>query len=611
MHANRWVAILVVLATAARVMSLTQADLSAEARKLFDGPSPVIVRLVDGQIMEGLIVSESDARIELRIDQGEGINMTRPIPRKAIARIDAGDVAKELAEKLLALEIDLQNNLSADEYKRRIAMLDEFLDKAPAAAEADAIRERRGVFAGELALLLKGEEKVGGEWLAPVRAALKRFELHTEEIAALSKESKRDEAMQARHEELVSKRREIARALPSLMQERLPKLLADREFDVAADETTGFLQFWIAQVASTEGEVAAVLKGMDIDYNVRMQQTILESWSAAARGGDEPRVAAEDKDMAYVPGGYFLMGNRGAATTDNAFPMHLVFVSPFLIDKHEVSNAEYREFVEHMKSTGDPSVEHPLAPPLKNHDAEGWEYPELSDDRQPVVGVDWFDAYAYAKWAGKRLSTEAEWEKAARGLDQRVYPWGDDWRGQIVNWAGGRRELAGEMDRQNPPITPEPEPRFGCACVRKEELPPPPPTKLPDVTWAVDASLAPQAIEAIENGFLKWDKQPVSPYGLMHMAGNAAEWVGDWYDARYYAKSDLRDPQGPEDGTLRVWRGGSFSSKMPEELASCRRGVESKTPVPVRRRSGRRRILPDLGFRCAKSIEVVETPVAR
>lgn len=601
---------LAVAGLALSAQAVKESDLSPGARDFIGKATVVVLELKNGQKVEGTLISESAEKVEVKIDRGS-IVMTRTVPRDLIAKMESGDLSKDFSTRLLDLKLDPASSLSLEEYTRRVALFDEFTklcSDSPSLADVKAIGD---ALRGEKARVLKGEEKVAGEWLTPVKASIRRFELIGEEIEAVKAERERAgaEAVKAKLDELVAKRRDVARSLPALMQERLPKVLAGKEFDVAADEVLAFQQFWIRHVVRSEGELASVVKGMDFDYILRMQQTVLDAWKASAPQPQKPAIQKQDADMVYVPGGYFLMGSREATASDAAFPMHIVYVSPFLIDRYEMSNAIYRRFVEYVKGSGDSSMEHPLAPPLKQHDAEAWAFPGLSGDKQPVVGVDWFDAYAYAKWAGKRLPTEAEWEFAACGNDGRTFPWGEKVETSTVNWSGGRRFLAQEMDRQNPPVSPEPPKTFGCSCVKKADIPPPPPTRLPDVTWDVDQWLPPEALEAINLSFLKWDETYPGPYGCMHMAGNAAEWVQDWYDPAYYSTGVLANPVGPEAGEVHIYRGGSFLSSRGDDLSGRARGIEKKG-VKLTARQRRNPDPPFIGFRCARSLDIVRQPTA-
>ena len=183
--------------------------------------------------------------------------------------------------------------------------------------------------------------------------------------------------------------------------------------------------------------------------------------------------------MVHVPEGPFQMGSEIGNHDEQ--PQREVVLSGFWIDKYCVANAQYRKFLEENSGIS--------APPSFSQD-------DFAAPQQPVVSVSWEEASAYAAWAGKRLPTEAEWEKAARGTDGRRYPWGDDAPTySLAHYAGG-------------------EPAFPLDVDAKEDVP--------------------------------------SPYGAVQMAGNVFEWVNDWFDAFYYRNGPAENPRGLAHPTYEV-----------------------------------------------------------
>ena len=200
-----------------------------------------------------------------------------------------------------------------------------------------------------------------------------------------------------------------------------------------------------------------------------------------------------------IPAGAFLMGD----SREKESPVHKVHLDAYWIDKYEVTCAQYRKFLE---STGRPEPRY-------------WQDPRFSEDAQPVVGVTWEDARDYCVWAKKRLPTEAEWEKAARGEQSRLYPWGDAYN-----------------------------PTFANTRKSKKKRP------MPVGTYPAG----------------------VSPYGVHDMAGNVWEWCRDWHGKDYYSTSPARNPTGPKEGELRAVRGGGWNAR--HVAMSHRRGVKPDKP---------------------------------
>ena len=251
-------------------------------------------------------------------------------------------------------------------------------------------------------------------------------------------------------------------------------------------------------------------------------------------------VTAVPEDMVLVNAGGFTRGIDN--TKNNNFmdeaPAKMIYLSSYYIDKFEVSNSKYTEFII--------ATDHP-APAY-------WDYRKLNQPSQPVTGVNWFDADTYCHWANKRLPTEAEWEKAARGPAGSIYPWGNKIEYSKANFAKGK---SGQKY----------------------------------ITESVDAH-----------------PDGISYYGAYNMAGNVFEWVQDWYSSNYYSTDETRNPIGPQlqkiknvevisnkpesDLKKKVIRGGSWFAPA-QSITTTHRFWND----PINNSYG-----VGLGFRCAQSL---------
>ncbi len=252
---------------------------------------------------------------------------------------------------------------------------------------------------------------------------------------------------------------------------------------------------------------------------------------AAVVTAAEPAADVSSSSMVLIPAGPFSMGSNDGLPNER--PERQVTLDAFYIDRQEITIARYAQFLEATQRK---------APSTWDEDAVA-----AAGDR-PVVGVNWFDAEAYCKWTGARLPTEAEWEKAAKGTAARRFPWGD--MQPFVDIANYNRGIwVSETITLSP------------------------------VTGGVEGM-------SVRHGLKEGGR---SPYGLFHMAGNAAEWVADRYDREYYAKAPATNPPGPSDGEKRVVRGGSWADLPTALRVSARVSAEPE----FRDRT--------VGFRCAST----------
>jgi sulfatase modifying factor 1 len=269
----------------------------------------------------------------------------------------------------------------------------------------------------------------------------------------------------------------------------------------------------------------AALTGLQISRGVSAERP------RANRGSTEGMVRLE--------GGHFWMGSDDTFTfpADGEGPPREVFVDPFFLAAHPVTNAAFTDFVSHSGYRTEAEREgwsfvfqnHVLEAPRGPSpvgtpwwvrvDGADWKHPEGPDSSNvlregyPVLHVSWNDALAYCDWAGVRLPTEAEWEYAARGgLVQKPYPWGDELTPEGLHmcniWQGS----------------------------------------FPDVDLAEDGFAGVAPVQSF----------PSNPYGLYNMVGNTWEWCADWFDPHWHSTATRFNPVGPAEGQARAMRGGSY-----------------------------------------------------
>jgi len=223
-------------------------------------------------------------------------------------------------------------------------------------------------------------------------------------------------------------------------------------------------------------------------------------------------------------------------------PQRTVYLDAYYMYQAEVTVAQYRKF---CQATGR------AMPPEPRQVAVSGRKAAAGVENHPVVNVSWQDARAYAAWAGAALPTEAEWEKAARGGEQRLFPWGEAWP------------------------------------------PPPGAGNFADATFGTQPLPSRYFLDTYTDGFVYSAPAGTfagNPYGVRDLAGNVAEWCADWYGADYYRHAPARNPAGPATGVWRVVRGGSWQDATPWRFRAASRGDYEHLPVGTSSF--------DLGFRC-------------
>lgn len=253
-------------------------------------------------------------------------------------------------------------------------------------------------------------------------------------------------------------------------------------------ETKFKIAFLLVVLAFAALPIMGILRGTVLTPYEEGPSETEESAPSESAANEEP----VPEEMVTIPAGPFVRGTMSGGFDEQ--PQRTIYLDTFSIDRYEVTNHQYQQFV---AATGHRKA----APPSRYAKSMG----KMRSPNQPVVYVSWDDAVAYCRWKGKRLPTEAEWEKAMRGTDGRLWPWGNQEKPNGANW--GRVQDGHDVSA-----------RVG--------------------TFPTDQS----------------------PYGVMDGAGNVMEWVADWYQEAYYKDSPDKDPPSPEFGIFRVMRGGGYTT---------------------------------------------------
>ena len=256
-------------------------------------------------------------------------------------------------------------------------------------------------------------------------------------------------------------------------------------------ETRFKIAFLIAVLLFTSVPLVAILRGTSPP-----PQAPIDSPDSASMPSDVPDDSHDqvpiEEEVVRIPAGYFVLGTTAGGYDEQ--PQRRIFLNAYAIDRYEVTNHQYQAFV---TATG-----HRKPGPPSRYAKN---MARLRGANQPIVYVSWEDADAYCRWKGRRLPTELEWEKAMRGSDGRLWPWGNTINVRASNWSDQTDGF--------------------------------------EVTAPV--------------GSFRLD---TSPYDVMDGAGNVMEWVADWYKETAYQEAAERNPTGPEQGVYKVLRGGGYTT---------------------------------------------------
>ncbi|MGW8754697.1 formylglycine-generating enzyme family protein [Bacillus wiedmannii] len=271
----------------------------------------------------------------------------------------------------------------------------------------------------------------------------------------------------------------------------------------------------------------------------------------------------EEEGMILIPGGFFTFGLDPHQVPDKMFgwydaaPSQKVWLPPFFIDKYPVTNSEYDEFVSQSKES-DHEFCHSNEPLEKNHTRNTF-WDERFKPEHPVTGIDWYDAFAFARWRGKELPTEYQWEKAARGPSGQIWPWGNSFNEEAVNW---------------------------CATWLGYS-----PNTLPEWRKGITSFSEDYPIEPVKQAEVFDKKEYNSPYGVVGMVGNHWEWTrSDLLTGRQFQPVFANKETKHHD--FAVLKGGSFFS-IPGLMYPSFRGKD----IPFCRHN-------EMGFRCVKNIPI-------
>ncbi len=470
-----------VMTGAARELHLAQPNLQAESETLEQEQRQ----------------AEEHAKLEAARRQEEERNRLAAEEAQRAAEEQARLEAERVAHEQEALAKQQAEQQRLEEERRRIA-------------EEQAKREAEERARLEAERLAREQEE-----LAKQQAEQKRLEAERNRLA--EEKAQQDAAEQARQEaERLAKQERLAHEREERTKHQAEQQRLEEERKRAAAEQ--------ARREEAQRKLAEEHRRTEEQAKARAEQRSKPIEEARVRpftpftpppAGRE-LIGKDGAPMVRVPAGEFTMGGN---SMDN--PRHPVYLDTFYMDKYEVTTSRYAGF---LQATG-------RQLPFK------WsEVGLVSHGDRPVIGVTWEDADAYCRWAGKRLPTEAEWEKAARGTDGREYPWGNE--------APTSRHA-----------------NFNKCC-----------------EWKGYGVLA--IVGSLEAGR--------SPYGIYDLAGNVSEWVADWYDKTSYKYELDRNPKGPADGEEKVVRGGSwYDSGLLQRSALRSRSYPSAPST-------------DRGFRCAK-----------